>query len=152
MYLHTFFSVNTKRFHLWDREDNETVATFTEKYEKICAILYCPAISSEKFVAVDHENLRTTSAMADKGIWSLFKAQKDIIDVDSDDENEINNAPHVPTSSEIKNIRKSVRSYLDAHSNGEMNNKLDDVEQFVDYLMLKKTKQRKTSDYFPKTP
>ncbi|GFX23826.1 hypothetical protein TNCV_1788571 [Trichonephila clavipes] len=55
---------------------------------------------------------------------------------DSDDENKMNNAAHVPTSSEMKNAMKSFRSYLDAYSNGEMKNKMDDIEQFVDNLML----------------
>ncbi|GFX39647.1 hypothetical protein TNCV_2103911 [Trichonephila clavipes] len=36
-----------------------------------------------------------------------------------------------PTSSEKRNIMKSMRSYLDAHSNGGMNYKMDDIEQFV---------------------
>ncbi|GFX80156.1 hypothetical protein TNCV_2108011 [Trichonephila clavipes] len=40
----------------------------------------------------------------------------------SDDENKMNDAAPVPTSSEMKYIMKSRRSYLDVHSNGEMNN------------------------------
>uniref|UniRef100_A0A8C4RFJ1 HTH CENPB-type domain-containing protein n=1 Tax=Erpetoichthys calabaricus TaxID=27687 RepID=A0A8C4RFJ1_ERPCA len=76
-------------------------------------------------------------------ILEFVQSSKNIIDADSDDENEMNNAAPVPTSSEMRNIMKSMRSYLDAHSNGEMNNKIDDIEQFVDNLMLKKTMQRK---------
>ena len=45
---------------------------------------------------------------------------------------------------------KSMRSYLDAHSNGEMNKTMDDLEQFVDNMVLKKTLQKKISDFFPK--
>ncbi|GFU09488.1 hypothetical protein TNCV_958951 [Trichonephila clavipes] len=55
-----------------------------------------------------------------------FEFVKNIIDADSDEENEMNNAASVPISFEEKNITKSSRSYLDAHSNGEMNNKMDD--------------------------
>ncbi|GFU19554.1 hypothetical protein TNCV_21291 [Trichonephila clavipes] len=47
--------------------------------------------------------------------------------------NSAGDAP-VPTSSEMENIMKSTRSYLDSYSNGEMNNKMDDIEQFVDDL------------------
>ncbi|GFU87361.1 hypothetical protein TNCV_2716471 [Trichonephila clavipes] len=50
---------------------------------------------------------------------------KNIIDSDSDDGNEMNNVAPIPTSSEMSNIMRSVRTYLDTHSNGEMNNKMD---------------------------
>ncbi|GFX41090.1 hypothetical protein TNCV_2217881 [Trichonephila clavipes] len=43
-------------------------------------------------------------------------------------------------SSKIRNM-KSMRFYLDSHSNGEMYNKKDDIEQIADNLMLKKTMQ-----------
>ncbi|GFX29521.1 hypothetical protein TNCV_4775951 [Trichonephila clavipes] len=56
----------------------------------------------------------------------IFKISKNFIDADSDDENDMNNAAPVPTSSEMKHIIKTMRSYLDTHSNGEMN----DIEQF----------------------
>ncbi|GFU48356.1 hypothetical protein TNCV_3342481 [Trichonephila clavipes] len=59
---------------------------------------------------------------------------KNIIYADSYDENEMNNAAPVPTSSEMRNIMESMRNYLEAHSNGEMSNKMDDIEQFVDYI------------------
>ncbi|GFT70900.1 hypothetical protein TNCV_2792271 [Trichonephila clavipes] len=49
----------------------------------------------------------------------------------SDDTNEINNAAPVPTSSEMRNIIKSMHSYLDANSSGEMNSKMDDIEPFL---------------------
>ncbi|GFU01961.1 hypothetical protein TNCV_1524471 [Trichonephila clavipes] len=52
--------------------------------------------------------------------------------VDFDDENEMNNAIPVPTSSEMRNVMKSMRSYLEVRSNGEINNKTDDIEQCVD--------------------
>ncbi|GFU99918.1 hypothetical protein TNCV_1257671 [Trichonephila clavipes] len=92
---------------------------------------------------------RGVPIMAQKVILELVKRSKNITEADSDDENEINNAATVPTSSEMKNIMKSMCCYLESHSNGERNNKMDAIEQFVDNL--RKTFQRKTSDYFPKT-
>ncbi|GFW41513.1 hypothetical protein TNCV_466011 [Trichonephila clavipes] len=49
----------------------------------------------------------------------------------NDDDNEMNNEAPVFSSSRMKNIMKSMRSYLDAHSNGEMNNKMNNSEQFA---------------------
>ncbi|GFW47872.1 hypothetical protein TNCV_2400591 [Trichonephila clavipes] len=73
-----------------------------------------------------------------KAFWSLFKAKKNI-DADSDDENETNNAAPVPTSSEMRNIMESMLNCLDAHSNGKMSSKIEDIDQFVDNSMLKRT-------------
>ncbi|GFS76396.1 hypothetical protein TNCV_1620361 [Trichonephila clavipes] len=85
------------------------------KIRKTSARVDCLAVSSDEFRAVDEDN------------------------VYYDDENEINNAAPVPTSSEMRNIMTSMRSYLNTHSSGEKNNKMDDIEQFVDNLMLKET-------------
>ncbi|GFV55705.1 hypothetical protein TNCV_755051 [Trichonephila clavipes] len=74
---------------------------------------------------------------------------EEFVAVDSDDENKMNNATPVPTSNEMRNIMKSMRSYCDSPHNGEMNNKRDDIEQLVGNLRLKKT-TRKKSDHFPK--
>ncbi|GFX50060.1 hypothetical protein TNCV_2375491 [Trichonephila clavipes] len=79
----------------------------------------------------------------------IYQSSKNIVGADSDDENEKNNADPVPISSEMRSVMRSKRSFLDAHSNGEMNNKMD-IEQYVENLMLKKTMQRKISDRFPK--
>ncbi|GFY34356.1 uncharacterized protein TNCV_2506591 [Trichonephila clavipes] len=81
----------------------------------------------------------------------FVQRSKNSIEADSDDENEMNHATPIPASSEVKNIMKNMRSYLDAHCNGEMNNKMEDIEKGVDNTMLRKTMQRKISDYFPKT-
>ncbi|GFW69606.1 hypothetical protein TNCV_489501 [Trichonephila clavipes] len=59
-----------------------------------------------------------------RGLQSVFQVKSHL---DSDDENEINKADAVPASWEMK-IMKSMRSYLDAPSNGEMSNKMDDIE------------------------
>ncbi|GFW09437.1 hypothetical protein TNCV_3995441 [Trichonephila clavipes] len=68
--------------------------------------------------------------MADNDILEFVQLLKSIIDADAGDENEVKNAAPVPTSSEMRNIMKNMRSYLDAHSNGEMNKRMDDIEQF----------------------
>ncbi|GFV47059.1 hypothetical protein TNCV_2699531 [Trichonephila clavipes] len=75
-------------------------------FKKFSALLDCPTVSLEEFVTEDD---------------------------DSDDENEMNNTAPVLTSSEMRNIMKSIHSYLDEHYNGEMNRinkKMIDVEQF----------------------
>ncbi|GFX30035.1 hypothetical protein TNCV_2617461 [Trichonephila clavipes] len=74
-------------------------------FEKVSVLLDCPTVSLEQFVAGDF-----------------------------DDENEMNNAAPVSTSSEIRNIMKIMHSYLDAHSNGEMNNKKGNIEKIVHNL------------------
>ncbi|GFV24527.1 uncharacterized protein TNCV_814111 [Trichonephila clavipes] len=45
----------------------------------------------------------------------------------SDDENEMNDTAFAPTSSQMRKATKRVCSYLDAHYNSEMNNKMDDI-------------------------
>ncbi|GFV91746.1 uncharacterized protein TNCV_4763111 [Trichonephila clavipes] len=105
---------------------------------------------SEEFVAVNDDKVYTALNLT-KTFWGLTKAEKYILDADSDDENKMNNAAPNPTLSEMRNIIKNMCNYLDAHSNGEMNNKMDDIEQFVDSLMLKKAMQRKIYQIiFPK--
>ncbi|GFW53183.1 hypothetical protein TNCV_3294301 [Trichonephila clavipes] len=54
----------------------------------------------------------------------------------------MNNAAPDPTSSEKRNIMISMRGYLEAHSKVEMNNKMDDIEQFNG----KEGSARKTSE------
>ncbi|GFX05545.1 hypothetical protein TNCV_3434491 [Trichonephila clavipes] len=76
----------------------------------------------------DDDNMCIAPIMADKDILEFVQSSKNIIDTDSDDENETNNAAPVLTSSEIRNVMKSMRSYLDAHFNGEMNNKMNNIE------------------------
>lgn len=63
-------------------------------------------------------------------ILEIVQSSKYSIHVDSDDEldNEINIAVPVPTTLKMRNIMKSMRSYLDEHSNGEMNNTMTDIE------------------------
>ncbi|GFV30231.1 uncharacterized protein TNCV_97071 [Trichonephila clavipes] len=116
---------------------------------KFCIILDCPTVSSED--VVDDDNVCRVPNMAHKDILEFVHGSKNIIDADSDCENEMYNAALAPTSSEIRNIMKRMRSYSDAHSNDQMNNKMDDIGQCIDNLVLKMSMQRKISDYLPKT-
>ncbi|GFU70288.1 hypothetical protein TNCV_904301 [Trichonephila clavipes] len=68
--------------------------------------------------------------MADKDILEFVYSSKCIIDADPYNENEMSKVTSVPTSSEMRNMMESRRSYSNVHSNGEMNNKMDDIEQF----------------------
>ncbi|GFT12689.1 hypothetical protein TNCV_5094551 [Trichonephila clavipes] len=90
------------------------------KIRKTPAGMNCPTASSEEFVAVE-DNAYTEPIKADKDIFEFVQSSKNIIDADSKDENEMNDETPVPTSSEMRNITKSMRSYLDAHSDGKMN-------------------------------
>ncbi|GFW37656.1 hypothetical protein TNCV_415421 [Trichonephila clavipes] len=69
--------------------------------------------------------------MVDKNILEFAQGSKNIIYANSDGKNGMNNAASVPTSSEMRNIMESMYSYLDAHSNGEMNNKFEYIEQLT---------------------
>ncbi|GFX62101.1 hypothetical protein TNCV_2228271 [Trichonephila clavipes] len=104
-------------------------------------------ILQNEFVAVSYDDAYSELIKTDKDILEFDKCSKNISDAESDDENEMNNAVPVPTSSEMWNIIKSMRGYLDAHYNGEMNNKMDDMELFD----ANKTIQRRILEYFPKT-
>ncbi|GFV00593.1 hypothetical protein TNCV_915331 [Trichonephila clavipes] len=65
----------------------------------------CPTVPSENFVAVNDDTACTAPIMADKGLLDV-QISKNIIDTDSDVENEMNNAAPVPKSSKIMNILK----------------------------------------------
>ncbi|GFT26559.1 hypothetical protein TNCV_3604021 [Trichonephila clavipes] len=71
------------------------------------------------FIAVEDANECTASIIADKNILELARSSKSIIEADSVDENEV----PVPTSSEVRNIMKRMRNYLEAHFNDEVNKK-----------------------------
>ncbi|GFU89160.1 hypothetical protein TNCV_2896081 [Trichonephila clavipes] len=79
---------------------------------------------------VDDDNVCTTPILADKDILEFVQSLKNVCDADSDDEKEMNNADLVLMSSKMRNIMKSMCSYLGTHSNGEIINKMDDIEQF----------------------
>ncbi|GFV46073.1 hypothetical protein TNCV_1256311 [Trichonephila clavipes] len=92
-------------------------------FEKVSVLL--DSLSLEEFITVDYSdgNVCAAPIMADKDILEFVQSSKNIIGTDSNEENEMNNAAPVYTSSEMRNIIKSMHSYLDAHSNGGMNNK-----------------------------
>ncbi|GFX08934.1 hypothetical protein TNCV_2966451 [Trichonephila clavipes] len=77
------------------------------KMRKILTGSDCPIVLSEEFIAVDNDN------------------------VDFDDENEVSNAAPIPKSSKMRNVLKTMCSYLDAHYNGKKKNKMDDITQFL---------------------
>ncbi|GFT94092.1 hypothetical protein TNCV_1078921 [Trichonephila clavipes] len=95
----------------------------------------------------DYVRQRVSPIMAEKDSLELVQSSKNTIDADSGTENEVNNAAHNHTSSEVRNTMKSMRSYLDTYSYGEMNIKMEDIEQFVNILMLKRQMQCEVSDY-----
>ncbi|GFT44720.1 hypothetical protein TNCV_2845111 [Trichonephila clavipes] len=68
--------------------------------------------SPEKFVVVDDDNERTSPITADKDILESVQSSKNIIDADSDEENEINNAAPDPVSSEMRNTVKKFAQLL----------------------------------------
>ncbi|GFX51580.1 DDE-1 domain-containing protein [Trichonephila clavipes] len=123
---------------------NRLVKTVQEDWNAPSLVLW------EEFVAVDDDNVYTAPNMTHKDILKFVQSSKSIIDTDSEDENEMNNAAPVPMSFKMRNILKSRRNYLDTHSNYEVNKKMDKIAQFVHNLMLKRTTHRKISDYFPK--
>ncbi|GFW42524.1 hypothetical protein TNCV_4257181 [Trichonephila clavipes] len=84
-----------------------------------------PIVLSKEFIEVDNDNVCTASIMVDKNILEFSQSSKNIIDANSD---EMNSVAHVPTSSEMRNDMKSMRSYLDSHSNGERKNKMHHTE------------------------
>ncbi|GFU67133.1 DDE-1 domain-containing protein [Trichonephila clavipes] len=103
---------------------------------KTPAGLDCSILLLEEFIAVD-DNVCTAPIMAGKDILEFVQSSH-IIGADPADEREMNNVASVPKSSEMRNVIKSMRSYLDAYSIGEMNNKMNDIELFFDNLMIKK--------------
>ncbi|GFV58746.1 hypothetical protein TNCV_3730841 [Trichonephila clavipes] len=56
-------------------------------------------VSSKEFPAVDDDNLRTAPIITDKDILEFVQSSKNIIDANSDEENEMNNTTAVPTTS-----------------------------------------------------
>ncbi|GFU78272.1 hypothetical protein TNCV_5008491 [Trichonephila clavipes] len=77
------------------------------KIRKTPAGLDCPIVLSEECVAVDDDNVCTPLVMADKDILEFVQSSKNIIDADSEDKNEMNNATPVPTSSKMINVVKN---------------------------------------------
>ncbi|GFV81966.1 hypothetical protein TNCV_3151641 [Trichonephila clavipes] len=76
-------------------------------FENGSVIQDSPTVSSEELVAVNDGNVYTASILTAKGILKLDQnSLKNMIDANSDDEKEINNASPIPTSSDLRNILK----------------------------------------------
>ncbi|GFY15798.1 hypothetical protein TNCV_1284431 [Trichonephila clavipes] len=96
------------------------------KIRKTPAGLECPLALSEEFITLDDDNVCKSQLGQTKTFKSLFKAKKISLMQILTDENEMKNAAPVSTPSEMRNITKNIFNYLDAHSKGEMNNKMND--------------------------
>ncbi|GFV69673.1 hypothetical protein TNCV_4507881 [Trichonephila clavipes] len=81
---------------------NENLIPSRNKQNTENTNLDSPTVSSEEFVAV-----YMMIMCVPPDILELVRNSKINIDANSDDENETNNAPSVPTSSEMRNIMKS---------------------------------------------
>ncbi|GFX60859.1 hypothetical protein TNCV_1311521 [Trichonephila clavipes] len=109
------------------------------KIRKTPGALDCSIVLLENFIAVEDDHVYTAPIIWQTSTFGgLLKANKNTIDAVFDDLNKMNNAAPVLTSSEMRNVMKNMCLYLDAHSNGEMNNKMGDFEQPVENLTLKK--------------
>ncbi|GFX07234.1 hypothetical protein TNCV_2972111 [Trichonephila clavipes] len=116
MYFHPFFLLTGSKNRLTRKEFPSGNGQNTENTSHVGS-------SSEEFVAADDAKACTAPIMADNGILKFVQSSKNIIDADSDNKNEMNNAAPDPSLSEMW-IMKNMRSYIDAHSNGEMNKKM----------------------------
>ncbi|GFW90385.1 hypothetical protein TNCV_3509331 [Trichonephila clavipes] len=85
---------------------------------ELSVLLDCPTVSLKEFVAVDDDNVTNCGKQRHFGVRLKLK---NISDAVSDDKLKL--IMKITTSYEKQNTMKSMRSYLDAHSNGEMNNK-----------------------------
>ncbi|GFS62684.1 hypothetical protein TNCV_3737271 [Trichonephila clavipes] len=90
------------------------------KIRKTSAGFDCSIVLSEEFIAIYDDNACTAPIRAKKNILKFVLSLKNIIDEDYNGGNVMNIVP-VSTSSEMRNAMKSLRSYLDTHSNGEIN-------------------------------
>ncbi|GFW05828.1 uncharacterized protein TNCV_603001 [Trichonephila clavipes] len=72
----------------------------------------------------------------------FVQSSKNIIDADSTDENEKNNVTPVPKSFEMKNLMKSICTYLDVLSNSEMNKKMEDIHVLKQHVLCVKCKKQ----------
>ncbi|GFT13638.1 hypothetical protein TNCV_3831091 [Trichonephila clavipes] len=66
-----------------------------ERNTKTTAGLNYPIVLSEAFIAVVDDNVCTAPIMADKDILEFVQNSKNIVDADSKDEHEMNNAAPV---------------------------------------------------------
>ncbi|GFW10185.1 hypothetical protein TNCV_1849021 [Trichonephila clavipes] len=84
MYFHAFLSLNTKENRLTRRHIPSGNEQNTENTSRAGS-------SSEEFVAVHDDNICTAPKMAEKDILEFVQSSKNMIDANSEDENEMNN-------------------------------------------------------------
>ncbi|GFV19173.1 hypothetical protein TNCV_3223911 [Trichonephila clavipes] len=85
-------------------------------FEKVSVLLYCSTVSWEEFIAVDDNNVCTAPILWQRYFGDCTNLKNTIGGEDSVDENEMNITAPVSTSSEMRNVMKSLRRYIDAHS------------------------------------
>ncbi|GFU82739.1 hypothetical protein TNCV_265361 [Trichonephila clavipes] len=120
-------------------------------FVKVSVLLDFSTVLSKEFAVVDDDIMYVKPQIWQiKTFVEFVQSSKNIVITDSDDEYEMNNAATVPMSSEMRNIMKIMRSYFDVCSDGKMNNKMDDIGQFVDNMMLKRQCEEKYQIIFVK--
>ncbi|GFW84538.1 SCAN domain-containing protein 3 [Trichonephila clavipes] len=80
-----------------EKGEIEIEPTLNKMFEKFSVLLDYTTISSEEFFAIQDDNVYTASIMPEKDILEFVPRSKNIIDGDSDGENEMNNAASTPT-------------------------------------------------------
>ncbi|GFV60595.1 endonuclease-reverse transcriptase [Trichonephila clavipes] len=83
---------------------------------KVSVLLDCSTVSSEEFIEVDGDNLCTAPIVTEKDILKFVQCSRNVIDADSDDENEVNNVAPVSTSPEVGSIMKNQGCWRTRHN------------------------------------
>ncbi|GFT79092.1 uncharacterized protein TNCV_3094491 [Trichonephila clavipes] len=106
-----------------EKKDFETELTLNELFKKVSALLDCPTVTTEEFVAVHVDNVCTASNMAEKNILGFVQSSTNIIDADSEDKNTANYAAlvhsHVIRNEEYQensDVAKNVRTPLESQA------------------------------------
>lgn len=118
-------------------------------FEKVSRLLTIPL---NQHVEVD-DDLYTALVLIHKYILEIFynKNNSTYVDFDGGSGNGINDEVPVPLTSQMQKMIISMRSYIDAHLNREMNKTINDREEFVDNILMEKTLQKKIFDFLTKT-
>ncbi|GFS88673.1 hypothetical protein TNCV_1462611 [Trichonephila clavipes] len=72
------------------------------------------SVLSEEYIEVEDDNVCIALIMTDKDILELDLSSKNIINADSENENEMDVADPVPTSFEMGKVLKNMHTNLDA--------------------------------------
>ncbi|GFX48989.1 uncharacterized protein TNCV_2797801 [Trichonephila clavipes] len=121
------------------------------KIPKTPAGLNCSIVLSEEFIAVGDDNVCTAPIMADKDILEFLQSSKNIIDPDSDNENEMNNA--APYSYIIRNEErheKKVRvRYPMPPNTFRVQTEYGLIKSVVPKVLRAESRVQETGEYFP---